>query len=134
MCPCSQASIRDGRRRGDSRAAGPNLSGRLRDNGRILLHAYRAVEQEVRENRAITPADEWLLDNLYVAQERAAQGVKPNDSRALELAQTVASLEIDLRSGNDLPIGGMVRCLDPDDLGFHVTRVRVQVSKEFELR
>lgn len=55
------------------RAAGRNLSGRLRDNGRVLLEAYRGIEQEVREDRAITPADEWLLDNFYVAQEQIRQ-------------------------------------------------------------
>jgi len=54
-------------------AAGRNLSRRLRDSGRILLETYRGVEQEVREDRAITPADEWLLDNFYVAQEQIRQ-------------------------------------------------------------
>ncbi|MEP7117069.1 MAG: glycosyl transferase, partial [Acidobacteriota bacterium] len=55
------------------RAAGRHLSGRLRDNGHVLVGAYRDVEQEVRANRAITPADEWLLDNFYVAQAQIRQ-------------------------------------------------------------
>ncbi len=50
-----------------------HLDRRLKDNGRVLLEAYRGVEQAVRENRAITPADEWLLDNSYVAQEQIRQ-------------------------------------------------------------
>ncbi len=46
------------------------LTTRLRDNGRVLLENYRGVEQAVRDERAITPADEWLLDNFYLAQEQ----------------------------------------------------------------
>ena len=32
-----------------------------------------AIEKAVREERAITPAAEWLLDNFYVAQEQIRQ-------------------------------------------------------------
>jgi len=39
----------------------------------VLLDAYRGVEQAVREDRAITPADKWLLDNFYVAEEQIRQ-------------------------------------------------------------
>jgi cyclic beta-1,2-glucan synthetase len=49
---------------------GRRLDRRLKDNGRALLGAYRGVEKAVREERHITPADEWLLDNFYVAQEQ----------------------------------------------------------------
>jgi cyclic beta-1,2-glucan synthetase len=52
---------------------GRRLDKRLKDNGRALLVAYRGVEQAVREERHITPADEWLLDNFYVAQEQIRQ-------------------------------------------------------------
>jgi len=47
-----------------------HLPRRLQDNGRALADAYRDVERAVREERAITPADEWLLDNFYVAQQQ----------------------------------------------------------------
>jgi cyclic beta-1,2-glucan synthetase len=52
------------------RGAGRGLAKRLRDNGRVLLEAYGATTKAVREERAITPAAEWLLDNFYVAQEQ----------------------------------------------------------------
>jgi cyclic beta-1,2-glucan synthetase len=52
---------------------GRHLPGRLKDNARVLFEAYRGVETAVREDRAITPADEWLLDNFYVAQEQIRQ-------------------------------------------------------------
>jgi len=50
--------------------AGRQLIQRLRDNGRVLEAAYRMIAKAVREERAITPAAEWLLDNFYVAQEQ----------------------------------------------------------------
>src|SRR5881409_1920086 len=49
------------------------LARRLRENGRVIFDAYRDAEQAVREERAITPADEWLLDNFFVAQEQVRQ-------------------------------------------------------------
>ena len=55
------------------RGAGRGLAKRLRDNGRVLLEAYRATAKAVREERAITPAAEWLIDNFYVAQEQIRQ-------------------------------------------------------------
>ncbi len=52
------------------RGTGRGLAKRLRDNGRVLLEAYRATAKAIREERAITPAAEWLIDNFYVAQEQ----------------------------------------------------------------
>jgi len=49
---------------------GRQLAGRLRENGRVLHEAYSAIAKAVREERAITPAAEWLIDNFYVAQEQ----------------------------------------------------------------
>jgi cyclic beta-1,2-glucan glucanotransferase len=49
------------------------LTRRLKDNGRVLVDAYRGIENAVREERVITPADEWLLDNFYVAQAQIRQ-------------------------------------------------------------
>ncbi len=49
---------------------GRRLAGRLRDNGRVLHEAYSTIAKAVREERAITPAAEWLVDNFYVAQEQ----------------------------------------------------------------
>jgi cyclic beta-1,2-glucan synthetase len=52
---------------------GRHLARRLKDNGRVLFDAYRGVEKAVREDRAISPADEWLLDNFHVAREQIRQ-------------------------------------------------------------
>src|SRR5581483_5494931 len=52
---------------------GRRLDRRLKDNRRALLNAYRGVEKAVRDERHITPAGEWLLDNFYVAQEQIRQ-------------------------------------------------------------
>jgi len=47
-------------------ARGHRLSGRLADNGAVLLHAYRTIARSIDEGRAITPAAEWLVDNYYL--------------------------------------------------------------------
>jgi len=49
---------------------GRPLATRLRDNGRVLLAAYRAIGTAIREERAITPAAEWLVDNFHIAEEQ----------------------------------------------------------------
>ena len=43
---------------------------RVHENAQILLEAYKAVARAVREQRAITPAAEWLLDNFHVIEEQ----------------------------------------------------------------
>ncbi len=43
---------------------------RLRDNSRVLIAAYRALAAAIREDRAITPAAEWLVDNFHIAEEQ----------------------------------------------------------------
>jgi cyclic beta-1,2-glucan synthetase len=47
---------------------GHPLSGRLADNGAVLLHAYRMITKSTNEGRAITPAAEWLVDNYYLVE------------------------------------------------------------------
>ena len=49
---------------------GRRLATRLRDNGRVLLAAYRSIAAAIREERAITPAAEWLVDNFHVVEEQ----------------------------------------------------------------
>jgi cyclic beta-1,2-glucan synthetase len=46
------------------------LAKRLRDNGQALLEAYRAIASAIREERAITPAAEWLVDNFHVVEQQ----------------------------------------------------------------
>ena len=49
---------------------GRALATRLRDNARVLLAAYRDIGAAIREERAITPAAEWLVDNFHIAEEQ----------------------------------------------------------------
>jgi cyclic beta-1,2-glucan synthetase len=49
---------------------GRRLATRLRENGRVLLDAYRAIAVAIREERSITPAAEWLVDNFHVVEEQ----------------------------------------------------------------
>ena len=46
------------------------LSGRLTDNGTVLLRAYRTIAKSIDEGRAITPAAEWLVDNYYLVERQ----------------------------------------------------------------
>jgi cyclic beta-1,2-glucan synthetase len=51
-------------------ARGRNLLPRVRENGSVLLAAYRNVVEAVAEKREITLAEEWFLDNFYVVDEQ----------------------------------------------------------------
>src|ERR1700687_5061506 len=46
------------------RAAGRAYLTRLRDNERLLRETYRTLADDVHRGEAITPATEWLLDNV----------------------------------------------------------------------
>ncbi len=43
---------------------------RVDDNGRVLRDANRALSAAAREERWITPAAEWLLDNFFIVDEQ----------------------------------------------------------------
>ena len=49
---------------------GRNLLARVDENASVLLAAYRDVAETVQENREITPAAEWLLDNFHIVDEQ----------------------------------------------------------------
>ncbi len=49
---------------------GRALLARVLDNGRVLLDSYRAIAKAIREERAITPAAEWLVDNYHIVDEQ----------------------------------------------------------------
>ncbi|WP_150047963.1 GH36-type glycosyl hydrolase domain-containing protein [Methylomonas rhizoryzae] len=51
---------------------GRKLIPRVRENAQVLLEAYESVARAVREQRAITPAAEWLLDNFHVIEEQVS--------------------------------------------------------------
>ncbi|MCD2450385.1 phosphorylase [Methylicorpusculum oleiharenae] len=43
---------------------------RVQENARVLLAVHAAITQVTVEQRAITPAAEWLLDNFHVIEEQ----------------------------------------------------------------
>jgi cyclic beta-1,2-glucan synthetase len=49
---------------------GQRLLPRVEDNGRVLRDSYRVIANAIREERAITPAAEWLVDNFHVVDEQ----------------------------------------------------------------
>jgi cyclic beta-1,2-glucan synthetase len=49
---------------------GRRLLPRVEDNGRVLRESYRVIAGAIREERAITPAAEWLVDNFHVVDEQ----------------------------------------------------------------
>jgi cyclic beta-1,2-glucan synthetase len=49
---------------------GRPIASRVSENGRVLLDAYRSIAGAIREERAITPAAEWLVDNFHVVEEQ----------------------------------------------------------------
>lgn len=51
-------------------AKGRRLLARVEDNGRVLREAYHAIATAVREERVITHAAEWLVDNFHVVDEQ----------------------------------------------------------------
>jgi len=53
----------------DGKVADASLLGRVRDNGRVLLRCYRALAAVIEEERATTPAAEWLVDNFHIVED-----------------------------------------------------------------
>ncbi len=49
---------------------GRELLPRVWDNRRVLLDCYHAIAEAIREERAITPAAEWLVDNFHIVDEQ----------------------------------------------------------------
>ena len=47
-------------------AVGP----RIAENGRVLLESYRVLASAIKDERSITPAAEWLVDNFHVVDEQ----------------------------------------------------------------
>ena len=54
----------------DETRAPDRLLGRLADNDRVLVDTCDQLTAAVRDNRRITPAAEWLLDNFYLIEEQ----------------------------------------------------------------
>ena len=43
---------------------------RLEENGRKLIAVYRALADAVRDERTVSPAAEWLVDNFHIVEEQ----------------------------------------------------------------
>jgi cyclic beta-1,2-glucan synthetase len=56
-----------------NQAAGQSLASRLKDNGTILLNAYKGIAKAVGEGHSIPPAAEWLLDNYHIVEEQVRE-------------------------------------------------------------
>ncbi|HEX6185049.1 MAG TPA: glucoamylase family protein [Pyrinomonadaceae bacterium] len=52
------------------RRRGRRLLPALEKNGRLLVAAYRSLAEAVRDERTISPAAEWLVDNFHIVEEQ----------------------------------------------------------------
>ena len=85
----------------------PTLLARVRENARVLLRCYRALAAVIEDERAVTPAAEWLVDNFHIVddtlaevRDRLAGGVLPEAPRPRSGAATGHSSR--LRPGPDV--------------------------------
>jgi cyclic beta-1,2-glucan glucanotransferase len=46
-----------------------SLLSRTRESGRVLLRCYRTLAAVINDERATTPAAEWLVDNFHIVEE-----------------------------------------------------------------
>ncbi len=60
----AEHAVHAGKRRGRP------LLPRLQENGRVLLTSYRAIANAIREERTISPAAEWLVDNFHIVEDQ----------------------------------------------------------------
>lgn len=49
---------------------GRRLLPRLEENGRKLFSVYRTLANAVRDERAVSPAAEWLVDNFHIVEDQ----------------------------------------------------------------
>lgn len=43
---------------------------RIEEDRRILVHAYKAINEAIKSKEPMVPASEWLLDNFYIIEEQ----------------------------------------------------------------
>ncbi|OYT19935.1 MAG: hypothetical protein CCU26_09175, partial [Nitrospira sp. UW-LDO-01] len=46
------------------------LTPRVLDNGRVLVKSYQAIARTIHEEKTITPAAEWFVDNFHIIDEQ----------------------------------------------------------------
>ncbi|HKR60185.1 MAG TPA: hypothetical protein VJS64_10670, partial [Pyrinomonadaceae bacterium] len=49
---------------------GRHLLPRLEENGRRLVSVYRALSDAIQNERTVSPAAEWLVDNFHIIEEQ----------------------------------------------------------------
>src|SRR3990170_1470248 len=49
---------------------GKAIRPRVAENGRVLLDSYRLLARAIKDERSITPAAEWLVDNFHIVDEQ----------------------------------------------------------------
>ena len=49
------------------------LTPRVVENGRVLLECYRSLARAIQEDRTVTPAAEWLVDNFHIVDEQVRE-------------------------------------------------------------
>ncbi len=54
----------------DAPNRGTSVQRRVADNGRVLVESYRVLAQAIKDERSITPAAEWLVDNFPIVDEQ----------------------------------------------------------------
>ena len=54
----------------DAPRRGHAVAPRIAENGRVLLESYRVLAREIKDERWITPAAEWLVDNFHIVDEQ----------------------------------------------------------------
>ncbi|MEQ1848584.1 MAG: hypothetical protein ABL983_23765, partial [Nitrospira sp.] len=54
----------------DDARVGRLLTPRVRENGRVLVASYQAIARTIRDEKAITPAAEWFVDNFHIIDEQ----------------------------------------------------------------
>ena len=54
----------------DEPRRGKAVQPRIAENGRVLLESYRGLARAIKDERSITPAAEWLVDNFHIVDEQ----------------------------------------------------------------
>lgn len=54
----------------DTPHRGLDVHSPIADNGRVLVESYRALTRAINDERSITPAAEWLVDNFPIVDEQ----------------------------------------------------------------
>ena len=54
----------------DTPRSGRDVGPRIAEDGRVLLESYRILARAIKDERWITPAAEWLVDNFPIVDEQ----------------------------------------------------------------